>query len=164
VKGLDAALAKYAWLDGSRVCALGASYGGFMVNWIAGQPFAERFKCLVSHDGNLDEVTAYYMTEELWFPEWEHGGVPWDVQSSYAKHNPMDHVAKWKTPMLVVHGGKDYRVVYTQGLATFTALQRRGIPSKLLFFPDENHWVLKPHNSVLWHDTVLGWLDRWLKP
>ena len=162
-KGLDFVLKEFPFLDGGRVCALGASYGGFMVNWIAGQPLADRFKCLVSHDGNLDERSAYFMTEELWFPEWEHGGPPWDPKSSYGKHNPADHVDKWKTPMLVVHGAKDYRVVYTQGLSSFTALQRRGIPSKLLFFPDENHWVLKPHNSVLWHQTVIGWLDQWLK-
>lgn len=163
VKGFDAALAKYAFIDGARACALGASYGGYMINWIAGQPFAERFKCLVSHDGNLDERAAYYMTEELWFPEWEHGGTPWANPEGYAKHNPTDHVAKWKTPMLVIHGGKDFRVVETQGMATFTALQRKGIPSKFLYFPDENHWVLKPQNSVQWHETVLDWLGDWLK-
>jgi dipeptidyl aminopeptidase/acylaminoacyl peptidase len=162
-KGLEAALAKYPFLDGSRACALGASYGGFVINWIAGN-WPDRFKCLVNHDGNLDERFAYYATEELWFPEWEHGGTPWDNPAGYAKHNPIDHVAKWKAPMLVVHGGRDYRVVYSEGIATFTALQRRGIPSRFLFFPDENHWVLKPANSILWHDTVLGWLDRWLRP
>ena len=161
-KGLDAALAKYAWLDGDKVCALGASYGGYMINWIAGN-WPDRFKCLVSHDGNLDERMAYYDTEELWFPEWEHGGTPWDNPAGYTKHNPIDHVAKWKTPMLVIHGGRDYRVVDTQGMSTFTALQRKGIPSRFLYFPDENHWVLKPANSILWHETVLGWMDRWLK-
>jgi dipeptidyl aminopeptidase/acylaminoacyl peptidase len=103
------------------------------------------------------------MTEELWFPEWEHGGTPWENPAGFQKHNPIDHVKSWKTPMLVVHGAKDYRVVYSQGLAAFTALQRKGIPSQLLFFPDENHWVLKPQNSIQWHETVLGWLDRWLK-
>jgi len=162
-KGLDAALAKYAWLDGGKVCALGGSYGGYMVNWIAGN-WPDRFKCLVTHDGNLDERIAYYDTEELWFPEWEHGGTPWDNPAGYAKHNPIDHVGRWKTPMLVIHGGRDYRVVDTQGMSTFTALQRRGIPSQFLYFPDENHWVLKPANSILWHETVLGWLDKWLKP
>ncbi len=161
-KGLDAALAKYPWMDGANVAALGASYGGYMVNWIAGN-WPDRFKCLVAHDGNLDERFAYYATEELWFPEWEHGGTPWTNPQGYAKHNPLDFVKNWKTPMLVVHGAKDYRVVETGGFATFTALQRKGIPSKLLYFPDENHWVLKPHNSVLWHDTVLDWLDRWTK-
>ncbi len=159
--GLDHALATYPFLDGSRVAALGASYGGYMINWIAGQ--TERFRCLVNHDGNLDERMAYYDTEELWFPEWEHGGPPWEAGSTYAKHNPIDHVGRWKTPMLVIHGAKDYRVVDTQGLSTFTALQRRGIPSRLLYFPDENHWVLKPQNSKLWHDTVLAWIKEWTK-
>ncbi|MBI3932910.1 MAG: S9 family peptidase [Acidobacteria bacterium] len=159
-KGLEAALQRSPWMDEGRVCALGASYGGFMINWIAGN-WTDRFRCLVSHDGNLDERMAYFDTEELWFPEWEHGGTPWDAPAGYAKHNPIDHVAKWKTPMLVVHGARDYRVVDAQGLSTFTALQRRGIPSQLLHFPDENHWVLKPQNSILWHDTVLAWLDRW---
>jgi dipeptidyl aminopeptidase/acylaminoacyl peptidase len=161
-KGLDFVLARHPWMDGDQVCALGASYGGYMVNWIAGN-WPDRFRCLVSHDGNVDERMAYYDTEELWFPEHEHGGTPWDPSSSYGKHNPIDHVAKWKTPMLVIHGEKDFRIPYTQGLSTFTALQRRGIPSRLLTFPDENHWVLKPQNSILWHDTVLEWLARWLK-
>jgi dipeptidyl aminopeptidase/acylaminoacyl peptidase len=161
-KGLAAALGKYAWMDGNRACALGASYGGWMINWIAGN-WPDAFKCLVSHDGNLDEASAYYNTEELWFPEWEHKGTPWDNPSGYAKANPADHVAKWKVPMLVIHSAKDFRVVDTQGLGTFAALQRRGIPSKLLYFPDENHWVTKPQNSVLWYDTVLAWCDEWTK-
>ena len=161
-KGLEAALAKYPWMDGGNVAALGASYGGYMINWIAGN-WSDRFKCLVAHDGNLDERFAYFATEELWFPEWEHGGTPWDNPQAYAKHNPVDYVKNWKTPTLIVHGGKDYRVVETGGFASFTALQRMGIPSKFLYFPDENHWVLKPQNSVLWHDTVLDWLDRWTK-
>jgi dipeptidyl aminopeptidase/acylaminoacyl peptidase len=159
MKGLDHALATYPFLDGERVAALGASYGGYMVNWIAGQ--TDRFECLVSHDGNLDEQAAYFMTEELWFPEWEHG-TPWANPESYAKHNPIDHVAKWKSPILVIHGALDYRVVDTQGMASFTAAQRLGVPSRLLYFPDENHWVLKPKNSILWHETVLGWLEQWI--
>ena len=161
-KGLAAALAKYPWLDGGRACALGASYGGYMINWIAGA-WPDGFKCLVVHDGNLDEQFAYYDTEELWFPEWEHGGTPWDNQAGYQKHNPINLVKNWKTPVLVVHGGKDYRVVETGGMGVFTAAQRKGIPSEFLYLPDENHWVLKPQNSILWHDTVLGWLDRWTK-
>jgi dipeptidyl aminopeptidase/acylaminoacyl peptidase len=161
-KGLAAALTKYPFIDKDRLCALGASYGGFMINWIAGT-WNEPWKCLVNHDGNLDEHFAYYDTEELWFPEWEHGGTPWENRAGYGKHNPIDHVAKWKVPMLVVHGGKDFRVVDTQGLSTFTVLQRRGIPSRFLHFPDENHWVLKPANSILWHETVLDWLDQWTK-
>ncbi len=161
MKGLDHALATYPFLDGTRVAALGASYGGYMVNWIAGH--TDRFQALVCHDGNLDERMAYFATEELWFPEWEHGGPPWEHPEGFAKHNPIDYVKNWKTPTLVIHGALDYRVVETQGMSTFTALQRRGIPSKLLYFPDENHWVLKPQNSILWHDTVLGWIDRWVK-
>jgi dipeptidyl aminopeptidase/acylaminoacyl peptidase len=159
-KGLDAALAKYPWMDGTNVCALGASYGGYMVNWIAGN-WPDRFKCLVTHDGNLDERFAYLATEELWFPEWEHGGMPWTNPAGYEKHNPANFVKNWKTPMLVIHGGKDFRVVETNGMGTFTAAQRSGVPSKFLYFPDENHWVLKPQNSILWHDTVLDWLDQW---
>jgi dipeptidyl aminopeptidase/acylaminoacyl peptidase len=161
-KGLAAALERYPWLDGRRVAALGASYGGYMINWIHGV-WPGRFRCLVCHDGNLDERMAYFDTEELWFPEWEYGGPPWELPEAYARHNPIDHVHKWKTPTLVIHGGRDFRVADTQGLATFTALQRRGVPSKLLYFPDENHWVLKPANSIQWHETVLGWLERWCK-
>ncbi len=160
--GLDKALVKYPWLDGTRQTALGASYGGYMINWIAGKS-PRRFKALVCHDGNLDERLAYFDTEELWFPEWEHGGTPWDNPEGYLKHNPIDLVGSWATPMLVIHGGNDFRVVDTQGMSTFTALQRRGIPSRFVHFPDENHWVLKPQNSKVWHQEVLGWLDRYTK-
>ncbi len=161
-KGLAAALKRYPWMDGDRVGALGASFGGFMINWISGN-WPDRFRCLVNHDGNIDERMAYYDTEELWFPEWDHMGTPWDNPAGYEKHNPVNFVKNWKTPMLVIHGAQDFRVVDTQGLGTFNALQRRGIPSKLLYFPDENHWVLKPANSIQWHETVLDWLDQWLK-
>jgi dipeptidyl aminopeptidase/acylaminoacyl peptidase len=161
-KGLAAALSKYSFIDSKKRCALGASYGGYMINWIAGN-WPDGFQCLVNHDGNLDEQFAYFDTEELWFPEWEHGGTPWENKAGYMKHNPIDHISKWKTPMLVVHGGKDFRVVETQGMATFTTLQRKGIPSKFLYFPDENHWVLKPANSVKWHQTVIQWLNEWTK-
>ena len=161
-KGLAAALKKYAWMDAARVAALGASYGGYMVNWIHGN-WAEPFKCFVCHDGNLDERMAYYDTEELWFPEWERGGTPWEKPKAYTRHNPIDHVKQWKVPTLVIHGQQDFRVVDAQGLSTFTALQRRGVPSRMLCFPDENHWVLKPANSIQWHEEVIGWLDRWCK-
>jgi dipeptidyl aminopeptidase/acylaminoacyl peptidase len=161
MKGLDFALGHYAFLDKDRCAALGASYGGFMINWIAGH--TDRFRTLVCHDGNLDERMAYYDTEELWFPEWEHKGLPWENPASYTRQNPIEFVKNWKTPMLVIHGMKDFRIAYSQGLSTFTALQRKGIPSKLLMFPDENHWVVKPANSLQWHETVLGWLDQWLK-
>ncbi|MEJ2628328.1 MAG: S9 family peptidase, partial [bacterium] len=151
-KGLQAALERYEWMDKDRVGALGASFGGFMINWIAGN-WPDRFKCLVNHDGNLDERMAYYDTEELWFPEWDHEGTPWENPQGYEKHNPVNYVQNWQTPMLVIHGAKDFRVVETQGMSTFNALQRLGIPSKFLYFPDESHWVLKPHNSVQWHRT-----------
>ncbi|HEX3762539.1 MAG TPA: S9 family peptidase, partial [Kofleriaceae bacterium] len=159
--GLDAALDKNPWLDKTRVAALGASFGGYMINWINGK--TDRFKALVCHDGNIDERMAYYATEELWFPEWEHGGLPWDKPEGYTKHNPIDLVKNWKTPTLVIHGGLDYRVVDAQGMATFTALQRKGVPSRFLYFPDENHWVVKPQNSRLWHEEVLAWIDRWTR-
>ncbi len=159
--GLDAALEKYPWLDKANMAALGASYGGYMINWINGK--TDRFKALVVHDGNLDERMAYFDTEELWFAEWEHDGLPWEKPEGYTKQNPIDLVKNWKTPTLVIHGGLDYRVVDTQGMSTFTALQRKGIPSRFLYFPDENHWVLKPQNAKLWHEEVLAWIDRWTK-
>ena len=161
MKGLDYVLATYDYTDADRVGALGASYGGYMVNWIAGQ--TDRFKCLVSHDGELDIKSSYYITEELWFPEWEMGGTPWEKESIYKRFSPSEYVQNWKTPMLVIHGALDFRLPETEGMAVFTALQRRGIPSKFLYFPDENHWVLKAKNSILWHETVIGWLDQWLK-
>jgi dipeptidyl aminopeptidase/acylaminoacyl peptidase len=163
-KGWAAVQEKYPFLDGSRACALGASYGGYMINWIAGNWFdrggESPWKCLVNHDGVFDTRSMGYVTEELWFSEWENGGTPYDEPKAYEKFNPVNHVSKWKVPMLVVQGEKDYRVPIDQGLSTFTALQRRGIESKLLYFPDENHWVLKPQNSVQWHETVNGWLKQ----
>ncbi|HMI84578.1 MAG TPA: S9 family peptidase [Polyangiaceae bacterium] len=161
MKGLDAAFGKYPELDRDRVAGLGASYGGYMINWINGK--TDRFKALVCHDGNFDETTAYYGTEELWFPEWEHRGTPWENPESYAKQSPMSLVQNWKTPTLVIQGGRDYRVVDTQGISTFTALQRRGVPSRFLYFPEANHWVLKPLDSKRWHQEVLDWLDRYTK-
>ena len=162
-KGLTAALARDPALDGGNACALGASYGGYMMNWIAGK-WPDRFKCLVQHDGVFDARAMAYETEELWFDEWEHGGKPYhEAPDEYEKWNPVNHVDKWQTPMLVITSEKDFRIPYTQGLAAFTALQRKGVPSELLVFPDENHWVLKPKNSQQWHETVLGWLDRWLR-
>jgi dipeptidyl aminopeptidase/acylaminoacyl peptidase len=162
-KGLAAALEKYTWLDGNRACALGASYGGFMMNWMAGN-WSDPFKCFVTHAGIFDSRAMAYTTEELWFDEWEHQGTPFDVPENFEKQNPVKHVADWKKPMFVIHGQLDYRVPYAQGISAFTALQRRGIPSRLLIFPDENHWVLKPANSIQWHEEVLKWLDRWTAP
>jgi dipeptidyl aminopeptidase/acylaminoacyl peptidase len=162
-KGLAAAVAKYPWLDRERSCALGASYGGYMMNWIQGN-WSDGFKCIVNHDGVFDVRGMAYSTEEQWFTDWENGGAQFNVPENYERFNPVNFVSKWKTPMLVVQGDLDFRIPTAQGLSAFTALQRRGIESKLLVFPDENHWVLKPGNSLLWHHTVLGWLDQHIKP
>jgi dipeptidyl aminopeptidase/acylaminoacyl peptidase len=162
-KGLAAALALDSQIDGDQACAMGASYGGYMMNWIAGK-WPERFKCLIQHDGVFDQRAMYYETEELWFIEWEHGGKAYfEAPEEFEKWNPVNYVNNWQTPMLVITGEKDFRIPYTQGIASFTALQRKKIPSQLLVFPDENHWVLKPKNSLQWHTTVFAWLDRWLK-
>lgn len=160
-KGLDAALALDPQINGNRTCAMGASYGGYMMNWIAGQ-WPDRFDCLVQHDGLFDMRSFYYETEELWFPKWDFGGSYAEAKDTYERWNPVNHVDKWKTPMLVITGEKDFRVPYTQGLASFTVLQERNIPSQLLVFPGENHWVLNAKNSLQWHNTVFDWLDRWL--
>jgi len=160
-KGLAAALKEDAQIDGSRVCAMGASYGGYMMNWIAGK-WPDRFNCLVQHDGLFDMRSFYYATEELWFPRWDFGGSYAENSEEYEKWNPVNHVNNWKTPMLVITGEKDFRVPYTQGLQSFTALQERGVPAKLLVFPDENHWVLKPKNSLQWHNIVFDWLGTYL--
>ncbi|MES2300102.1 MAG: S9 family peptidase [Pseudomonadota bacterium] len=160
--GLEAASKKFPWLDRERACALGASYGGYMMNWIEGA-WSDGFRCIVNHDGVFDTRGMAYASEELWFTEWENGGPYYAVPANHEKFNPVNFVTKWKTPMLVVHGELDYRIPTSQGLGTFTALQRQGVESKLLVFPDENHWVLKPANSVLWHHTVLDWLDHYLK-
>jgi acylaminoacyl-peptidase len=159
-KGWAYALSKYAFLDGDRACALGGSYGGFMVNWIAGV-WNQPWKCLVTHDGVFDARMMGYATEELWFEEWEQGGVPWTVPQNYEQFNPVNHVAAWTKPQLIVHGQNDFRIPVEQGLGAFGALQRKGVPSQLLYFPDENHWVVKPQNSLQWHDTVEAWLKRW---
>jgi dipeptidyl aminopeptidase/acylaminoacyl peptidase len=157
-KGLAAALQKFPWLDGTRACSLGASYGGYMQNWIAGN-WPDGFRCIVNHDGIFDTRSMYYTTEELWFTEWENGGPYYLAPEIHERFNPANHVKQWRTPMLVIHGEQDFRVPDTQGIATFTALQRLGIESRLLYFPDENHWVLKPNNSIQWYGTVLEWLD-----
>jgi acylaminoacyl-peptidase len=153
---------KYAFLDGSRACALGGSFGGYMVTWMAGVWNAP-WKCFVDHDGSFDERAMAYATEELWFDEWENGGTLAEHPEYRERFNPINHVGKWSKPMLVIQGGKDYRIPLEQGLGAFTILQRRGIESRFLYFPDENHWVLKPQNSVQWYDEVIGWMNRWTK-
>ncbi|MDR3636330.1 MAG: S9 family peptidase [Isosphaeraceae bacterium] len=160
-KGLDYALQAYPFLDGDRVAAAGGSYGGFMVNWMAGH--TDRFKCLISHAGVFDLTSKYGTTEELWFPEWEFGGTPWDKPEHYRERSPSAFVQNFKTPTLVIHGALDFRVPDAQGLGMFTALQRRGVPSRYVFFPDEGHWILKPANRVLWWREVHEWLAKYLK-
>ncbi len=158
VRGQQYLVETFPFIDKDKIVAAGASYGGFMVNWIAGHSddFKYPFRCLVSHDGIFDSRSMYYSTEELWFEEWEHDGTPWE-SALYEKWNPANHVAKFKVPMLVVHSENDFRVPVTQGLMLFTALQRRGVKSKMLYFPDENHFVQKPQNAQLWWRTVFDW-------
>ncbi len=160
-KGLAAATAQFAWLDGDNACALGASYGGYMMNWVAGK-WPDRFKCIVQHDGVFDARAMALETEEVWFDGWEIGGKAYfEDPQAFEKWNPVNYVDQWKTPMLVITGEKDFRIPYTQGLAAFTALQRRNVPSRLLVNPNENHWVLHPKESRQWYAEVLGWMDRW---
>jgi dipeptidyl aminopeptidase/acylaminoacyl peptidase len=163
MKGLDAAIAKYPFIDGTRVGAAGGSYGGYMIDWIA--THTDRFKCLISHAGPYDLASEYGATEELWFGDWEFGGTPWAHPELYKKWAPSEYAAalgKYKTPTLVVGGELDFRVPYNQDLEFFTALQVQGVASKLVIFPDEGHWVLKPQNSELWYRTFLDWLGKYL--
>jgi dipeptidyl aminopeptidase/acylaminoacyl peptidase len=159
MKGLDYVEKTYPFIDKNRVAALGASYGGYMANWILGH--TDRFKCIVSHDGVFNTESAWGTTEELWFPEWEFKGPPWKNRELYRKWSPHLFADKFKTPTLVIHGQNDYRVDVSQGFDLFTMLQRLKVPSKMLYFPDEGHWVLKPQNSRLWYKTVNDWVDQW---
>jgi dipeptidyl aminopeptidase/acylaminoacyl peptidase len=161
MKGLDYVEKTYPFIDKNREAALGASYGGYMANWILGH--TNRFKCIVSHDGMFNTESAYGTTEELWFPEWEFKGPPWKNREVYRKSSPHLFADKFKTPTLVVHGQNDYRLDVSEGFQLFTTLQRLKIPSKFLYFPDEGHWVLKPQNSRLWYKTVNDWVDQWCK-
>lgn len=157
------ALSRYAYMDAGRVVALGASFGGYMINWMQGQDGARAaFKAFVNHDGIFDTRMFAYSTEELWFPEWDFQGPPFERAEMYEKWNPAVHVHTWSVPMLVIHGALDYRIGEADGIAAFTALQRRGVPSRFLFFPDEGHWVNKPANSLRWHAEVLGWLQKFV--
>lgn len=159
-KGLDYAEQHYPFIDKDRECALGASYGGYAVNWILGH--TNRFKCLVSHDGMFNAESAWGTTEELWFNDWEFKGTPYDNRPMYQKWSPHQYAKNFKTPTLVVHGQRDYRLDMSEGLQLFTTLQMLGVPSKMLYFPDEGHWVLKPQNSRLWYKTVNDWVDQWV--
>ncbi|PZR76020.1 MAG: S9 family peptidase [Chthoniobacterales bacterium] len=159
MRGLDYAEKTYPFIDKTREAALGASYGGYMANWILGH--TDRFKCIVSHDGMFNSESAYGTTEELWFNEWEFGGPPWKNRELYRKFSPHLFADKFKTPTLVVHGQLDYRLDVSEGFQLFTTLQKLKVPSKMLYFPDEGHWVLKPQNSRLWYKTVNDWVDQW---
>jgi dipeptidyl aminopeptidase/acylaminoacyl peptidase len=161
MKGLDYAEKTYPFIDKDRECALGASYGGYAINWIMGH--TDRFKCLVSHDGMFNAESTWGTTEELWFNNWEFRGTPIDNRASYQKWSPHQYAKNFKTPTLVVHGQLDYRLDVSEGFQLFTTLQTMGVPSKMLYFPDEGHWVLKPQNSQLWYRTVNDWVDQWVK-
>jgi dipeptidyl aminopeptidase/acylaminoacyl peptidase len=161
MKGLDHAEKTFTYIDKDRECALGASYGGYMVNWILGH--SQRFKCLVSHDGIFNTESEWGTTEELWFNEWEFRGLPWTNRELYRKWSPHLFAPNFKTPTLVIHGQLDYRLDLSEGFQLFTTLQRLKVPSKMLYFPDEGHWVLKPQNSRLWYKTVNEWVDSYLK-
>jgi dipeptidyl aminopeptidase/acylaminoacyl peptidase len=161
MKGLDFVEKTYPFIDKNREAALGASYGGYMANWLLGH--TNRFKCVVSHDGMFNAESAYGTTEELWFANWEFGGPPWKKRDVYRKWSPHEYARNFKTPTLVVHGQNDYRLDVSQGFDLFTTLQVLKVPSKMLYFPDEGHWVLKPQNSQLWYKTVNDWVDQWCK-
>jgi dipeptidyl aminopeptidase/acylaminoacyl peptidase len=165
--GLDYAEQHYPFIDKNRECALGASYGGYMANWVLGH--TNRFKCIVSHDGMFDPESAFGTTEEDWFNIWEFKGRPWDYygkpdsENPFRKWSPALAAKNFKTPTLVVHSQLDYRLDVSEGFQLFDTLQLLGVPSKMLYFPDEGHWVLKPQNSQLWWKTVNDWVDRWTK-
>jgi len=157
---------KEPWVNGERLGAIGASYGGQTVFWIAGN-HNNRFKALIAHCGVFNSEMEYLTTEEMFFDDWELGGAPWETNNKIAMHSynqsPHKFVKNWNTPILIIHGGKDFRIPYTQGMAAFNSAQMLGVPSKFLFFPDENHWVLKPQNGILWQREFKGWLDKYLK-
>lgn len=161
LKGWDYIEKNLPYVDTSRAVALGASYGGFMVNWIQGHDFGRKFKALFTHDGVFSAL-AQYSSEELWFMEHDYNGTLWDAWDNYARYNPANHTDQWATPHLIVHNELDYRLPISEGIAAFNVLQSRGVPSKFLSFPDENHWVLKPENSLVWHKTVLDWINKYV--
>jgi dipeptidyl aminopeptidase/acylaminoacyl peptidase len=161
MKGLDYAEKTYPFIDKDRECALGASYGGYMANWVLGH--TNRFKCIVSHDGMFNTYSAWGTTEELWFNNWEFKGTPYTNSEMYEKWNPRNFAKNFKTPTLVIHSQLDYRLDVSEGFQLFTTLQTMGVPSKMLYFPDEGHWILKPQNSQLWYKTVNDWVDQWTK-
>jgi dipeptidyl aminopeptidase/acylaminoacyl peptidase len=154
----DHAVNNFSFIDKENSFAAGASYGGYMVNWIAGH--TDRFNALISHAGVFNLESMYGTTEELWFPEWENGGTPWENRDLYHKWSPHMFVENFKTPMLVIHGAYDFRVPFSQAMELFTSLQRMGIESRLLYFPDETHFVTKPQNAKLWWNTIFQWVEE----
>jgi dipeptidyl aminopeptidase/acylaminoacyl peptidase len=160
MKGVDAA-EKLPYVDPTRKGAAGGSYGGYAMNWFLGH--TDRFKALVSHASVFNLTSMYGVTEELWFAEWDLGGTPWDNRAGYEKWSPHMSAKNFKTPTLVIHGELDFRVPIGEGFQLFTTLQRQGVPSRLLYFPDEGHWINKPQNSALWYRTFIEWMGRWVK-
>ncbi len=161
--GLDSLLENFTFIDKNKIAAAGASYGGYMINWIA--THNDRFKALVSHSGPFDLRSKYGATEELWFPEWELDGTPYENPELYEKWSPsyyVENMKKYKTPTLVIHGQYDYRVAVTQSFQMFTALQRMNVPSRLLYFPDESHFITKPQNAKLWWSEIFAWVNKWI--
>jgi dipeptidyl aminopeptidase/acylaminoacyl peptidase len=161
ITGLGYLHGRYPFIDTARNAAAGASYGGYMIDWIEGQ--TDLFRCLISHAGVFDLSSMYGSTEELWFPEWEFKGTPWTNPEQYQKWSPSTYVKNFKTPCLVIHGARDFRIPLSQALQFFTSLERQNIPSRFLYFPDEDHFVQKPLNAELWWKTVLDWLETYLK-
>ena len=160
--GLDYVLKAYPYIDSTRMAALGRSYGGFMTNWINGHN--DRFKCLITIDGSFDQISGYYATDELWFPEWEYRGTPYTNREEYIRSSPSTYVENFNTPTLIIHGQKDYRIDVSEAFQMFTALQRRGVPSQLLYFPDEGHSIRKIINHRYVYEKQFEWLAKWLKP
>ena len=160
IRGLDYAEA-LPYVERGNAAAAGASFGGYMMNWFLGHA-GDRFRAIVTHDGTFNAQSNYGTTDELWFDEWEHGGTPWQVPEEFDRYSPHRAAGRFRTPTLVIHGALDFRVPESEGMQLFTALQRQGVPSEFLYFPDEGHWVLKPANSLLWHRTVFAWLERYL--
>ncbi|UZJ50735.1 hypothetical protein CBS101457_000055 [Exobasidium rhododendri] len=162
--GVKHILHRFSNVDPERVVAAGASYGGYMINWINGHNEDKLFKGLVCHDGVFSTLSTFYSTEELYFPYFEFGGLPWEKRHEYEKWSPEKFTQNWETPQLTIAGGRDYRLPESEGISVFNTLQRRGVPSRLVYFPDENHWVLEPKNSLKWHEEVLGWLLKYSSP
>ncbi|MCF8355720.1 MAG: prolyl oligopeptidase family serine peptidase, partial [Melioribacteraceae bacterium] len=157
----DYALDEYNYIDGNNTFAAGASYGGYMIAWIEGH--TDRFNALVNHDGVFNTESMWGSTEELWFPEWEFGGTPWESRDIYQKWSPHMYVQNFKTPMLVIHGGKDFRVPESQAFELFSSLQRIGVESKFIYFPYETHFVLKPQNAKFWWNSIFDWFMKYKK-